>query len=131
MKTMLMVLCVCALLIVPGCQSFLPQKQAKDDQGRDIFKGADGKATTAPTDPKTGLPNQPLQLYDEEKIKAMIDAAKQTSTSVLPQPFGEIGAGILTLVNTGVLAFAANANRKRRKEAGLAEKVKAANAATA
>jgi hypothetical protein len=85
--------------------------------GEQPYVDGKGKGTAHKIDPETGEENRGATVYDEDEIKKKTGEAKAVAEQA-PEPFGKIGATILGVIGSGVLAWAAYKNRKKIKKLG-------------
>lgn len=110
-------------VFLTGCSMFAGKVQAETEDGRPLYLNAAGEETVYAVDPETGVANEPVMEYAEDGGLATKGA--KLASNVLPSPWGDIAAAGLTLIGTGVSAWAVRENAKRRKERKLsAELVK-------
>jgi hypothetical protein len=112
MLALLLALLFGAYMALNGCALLAgPKVQAKTEDGKPIYVTADGQETTQPVAPD-GKPNDPVMVYPEDG--GVLKQGATMAKGLIPPPWGDLAAGVLTLGATGIGIWARKKNQEAR-----------------
>lgn len=101
-----------AYMALNGCALLAgPKVQATTEDGKPIYITADGQETTSPV-AADGKPNEPVMVYPEDG--GVLKQGATMAKGLIPPPWGDLAAGVLTLGATGIGIWARKKNQEAR-----------------
>lgn len=101
-----------AYMALNGCALLAgPKVQAVTEDGQPIYVTVDGQETTSPV-AKDGTPNEPVMVYPEDG--GVLKQGATLAKGLIPPPWGDLAAGVLTLGAAGIGIWARRKNAEAR-----------------